>query len=74
MTSMLSRIQTHLDSDGAVQVTTYLRSTIYHRKHRDWFSVDGTGHLMVRSGRKTVSLGPDKAPWVRVGFSVEEAS
>ena len=41
--------------NGAVQVTTYTRSTVYKHAHRDWFSFEN-GDIYVRQGRGRVKL------------------
>ena len=51
-----SDIRSHLETGGAVQVTTYLRSWIYTRQHADWFSNSANGSLYVRQGRGKVCL------------------
>lgn len=40
-----------LREDGAVQVTTYLKSTVYDKRHVDWFKFDVKG-VYVRSGKR----------------------
>lgn len=44
-------LNAHLANGGTVQITTYLRSTLYARKHAGWFSERG-GSLHVQSGRR----------------------
>jgi len=50
MKELADRINRHLRDGGAVQVTTYLRSTIYYQQHAGWFSEQG-GELLVQRGR-----------------------
>lgn len=68
MQSKASKIKEHLDSDGVVQVTTYLRSTLYTKKHADWFSEDAKGNLHVRHGRGTVQLTNGDSALVKIQF------
>jgi hypothetical protein len=61
-------LNAHLASGGIVQVTTYLRSTIYSRKHAGWFS-EHEGSLHVRHGRtcNRLSTGERLLVSVRTG-------
>ncbi len=43
-------ISAHLRSGGVVQLTTYTRSTVYEKKHADWFTQEGD-KVYVRAGR-----------------------
>jgi hypothetical protein len=54
---LLSKIQSHLRSGGVVQLTTYIRSTLYSAKHADWFRINADC-VEVRNGRNwsTVTL------------------
>jgi hypothetical protein len=55
------RLNGHLQSGGIVQVSTYLRSTLYRQKHAGWFYEDSAGMLRVKSGNRSLCLGrPDK--------------
>lgn len=40
----------HLESGGAVQVSTYLKSTIYDSRHVGWFK-ESNGELYVKRGK-----------------------
>lgn len=51
------QLNAHLASGGVVQVTTYLRSTIYDNRHAGWFSENSKGELFVRRGRSKDCLG-----------------
>lgn len=44
-------LNAHLESDGVVQISTYLKSTLYTKKHAGWFTSDATGAIFVRHGR-----------------------
>ena len=48
-------INSHLKNGGVVQVTTYLRSTLYRAKHAGWF-FEKDGQLCVQSGRSYSKL------------------
>ena len=67
-------LNAHLESGGVVQVTTYLRSTLYNRKHAGWFTERG-GNLHVRHGRGTVqlSIGERMLVGIRCGREVQTA-
>lgn len=41
-------LNAHLSAGGRVQVTTYLRSTVYTAKHAGWFRMSRCGCLHVR--------------------------
>ena len=60
-----TEINNHLKSGGVVQVTTYLRSTIYNAKHVGWFFDKGDG-VYVRSGRGSIFLGHPDRPLVSI--------
>jgi hypothetical protein len=49
-------INKHLADGGVVQVTTYLRSTVYDRRHVGFFLNDKKGDLHVKHGRGTYRL------------------
>lgn len=60
------RLNAHLLAGGHVQITTYMRSTIYAPKHAGWFSQSTRGELFVRAGRGKVCLGRVSAPAVGI--------
>ncbi len=49
-------LNAHLTAGGFVQVTTYLRSTLYGPKHVGWFTNGSDGCLYVRQGRGKACL------------------
>lgn len=50
---LLEKVQGHLRSGGVVQITTYLRSTVYSKpEHADWFALDGKEQMVVKCGRR----------------------
>lgn len=51
LVELCDRLNAHLQAGGAVQVTTYTRSTIYTAPHAGWFTTDTAGDLYVRRGR-----------------------
>lgn len=63
-----NELNEHLASGGVVQVTTYLRSTLYTRKHAGWFE-QRNGSLYVRRGRKfdCLSIGDRLLVGIRLG-------
>jgi len=65
---LADRINAHLRDGGAVQVTTYGKSTVYEEKHAGWFSVDSTGCLMVRRGRHKDCLSVGERIMVAIRF------
>ena len=67
-----TRLNDHLTSGGVVQVTTYLRSTLYNVKHAGWFSENSKGELFVTHGRGKVCLGSTAAPNVGILFGREQ--
>lgn len=50
------RLNSHLTAGGIVQVSTYLKSTIYTRKHAGWFTENAKGEIFVRQGRGKVCI------------------
>ena len=46
----------HLREGGVVQVSTYLRSTLYRQKHAGMFYEAANGDLRVKSGNSSVCL------------------
>ena len=50
-------LNSHLRAGGMVQISTYLRSTIYKAKHAGMFYNSGDGDLRVRHGRGSLFLG-----------------
>ena len=54
--TIANEIKTHLESGGVVQITTYMKSTIYTVDHAEWFSEDSNGSTFVRHGRGKVQL------------------
>ena len=59
------RLNNHLENGGVVQVTTYLRSTVYEPKHAGLF-FEKAGELFVKRGRKADCLGRTAAPLVGI--------
>lgn len=53
--NLLEKVQNHLNSGGVIQVTTYMKSWIYEKKHVAMFS-EKNGELFVKQGKSTVSL------------------
>lgn len=52
MAGIAEALNAHLEAGGAVQVTTYLRSTLYRgQPFAGWFTVDQAGELYVKRGR-----------------------
>ena len=49
-TTFADRLNAHLERNGTVQVTTYMRSTVYRRRHAGMFE-DRDGSLYVKRGR-----------------------
>jgi len=67
-------LNAHLKSGGVVQVTTYLKSTVYTSKHAGWFSTSKGGALLVQSGNSKVRLSLDDGKLlvaIRLGRYVE---
>lgn len=62
------QINSHLAVGGVVQVTTYLRSTLYTSKHVGWFE-QRNGSLYVRAGRRfnKLSIGERLLVGIRLG-------
>jgi hypothetical protein len=67
------KLNAHLAAGGIVQVTTYLKSTIYDSRHSGWFTENGKGELFVRRGKSRDCLGAVDRPIVsiRLGRFVE---
>lgn len=67
-----SELNQHLESGGVVQVTTYLRSTVYDQKHAGWFRELTDGALAVRHGRtfNRLSMGDKLLVAIRKGREV----
>lgn len=61
-------LNAHLASGGVVQVTTYMRSTLYDSRHAGWFS-ERKGSLHVQSGRRhdCLSCGDRLMVGIRLG-------
>ena len=70
-----AELNAHLADGGAVQVTTYTRSTVYEAKHEGWFSESTHGDLRVKHGRRTVALsvGQVMSVGLRLGRFVEKS-
>lgn len=58
-------LNAHLANGGAVQITTYLKSTIYTPQHAGVFT-ESNGELFVRRGRGRDCLGPIARPLVGI--------
>ncbi len=56
--TIADKINDHLEAGGVVQVTTYLKSILYTKKHVGWFQMIGD-NLYVNRGRTKdcLSLG-----------------
>jgi len=67
MDDLAAKINAHLEAGGVVQVTTYLRSTVYNAKHTGWFYERG-GELFVRRGRSADCLSCAGRPAVGIRF------
>ena len=52
-----SILNSHLAKGGAVQVSTYGRSTIYTKRNAGAFETRANGDLIVKRGRSTECLG-----------------
>ena len=65
--TMADKINRHLESDGAIQVTTYMKSTIYTKKHVGWFRMIGE-NLFVNRGRTKDCLSIDGKVIVGIRF------
>lgn len=63
--NIATKLNNRLSAGGIVQITTYMKSTIYTQRHIGWFSVRA-GNLFVRRGRKHDCLGPENAPGVAI--------
>lgn len=63
------KINDHLKSGGVVQVTTYMRSTLYAAKHAGWFSADSKGSIYVRhgKGKNQLTIGDRPLVSIRLG-------
>ena len=64
-----NELNQHLESGGVVQVTTYLRSTIYGQKHAGYFHELEDGALAVQHGRtfNRLSMGERLLVAIRKG-------
>jgi hypothetical protein len=49
---LIAKIQAHLQDDGVVQITTYLHSTLYDKRHMTYFRVGADGSPLVRAGKR----------------------
>ena len=74
MTTITEQIKTHLEAGGVVQVTTYLKSTLYTAKHAAWFSEDASGSTFVRHGRGKVQLTIGNKALVGIKFGRYEVT
>lgn len=52
---LLNEIKEHLEKDGRIQITTYLKSTIYSKKHADMF-FSKNDNLHVKRGKQSDQL------------------
>ena len=68
METIADKINNHLKSGGAIQVSTYLKSTIYRQKHAGMFKMSGK-NLMVQRGRKFDQLSIGERILVSIRFS-----
>jgi hypothetical protein len=68
------KLNDHLANGGCIQITTYLRSTLYQKKHAGWFSVRG-GEVHVAAGKRhdclTFGAGEKVLVGIRLGRVVE---
>lgn len=66
-------IAKHLRAGGRVQITTYTKSTIYDKRHADWFSNGKTsGELYVRRGKHKDQLTTGGGrPWAGIRLLAE---
>jgi hypothetical protein len=69
------KLNAHLAAGGIVQITTYLKSTMYDSRHAGWFTENSKGELFVRRGKSRDCLGTVDRPIVsiRLGRFVERA-
>ncbi len=63
-----AKLNAYLAGGGAIQVTTYLKSTIYGSKHAGWFTEGKDGSLYVAQGRGKVCLGKPERVLVGLRF------
>ncbi len=63
-----AKLNEHLSNGGFVQVTTYLKSTVYTPKHVGWFFEKSDG-LYVKYGKGSNYLGPIGKPYVGIRLS-----
>lgn len=65
---LIEKIKAHLAVEGnVVQVTTYLRSTVYEAKHRELFVTSLGGAACVKTGRKSNRLDDISGCQIRFG-------
>ena len=64
--AVYEEIRNHLLSGGAVQITTYLRSTVYKTKHADMFRIGNSGALYVQRGENLDCIGTSNGMLVGV--------
>jgi len=66
--SMATEINTHLENGGVVQVTTYLKSTLYTKKHAGWFTMGGENlYVNHGKGKNCLSFGDHLMVGIRFG-------
>ncbi len=53
---LVNRIVKHLNDGGMVQLTTYLKSTVYDKRHADMFKSGSDGSPLVRHGKRWESF------------------
>ncbi len=65
--TIADEIRNHLSADGIVQITTCTQSTIYKRRHADYFTMRD-GSLYVRHGRHQNKLSIGERLLVAIRF------
>lgn len=66
--NMAEEINAHLANGGVVQVTTYLKSTLYTKNHAGWFTMVGNNlHVKHGKGKNCLSFGDNLMVGIRFG-------
>lgn len=71
--SLAEQINSHLEQGGIVQVTTYLKSTLYRPKHAGMFFMRGENlHVKHGRGSNQLSIGERVLVGIRFGREVKK--
>lgn len=70
---LFTEIQQHLESGGAVQITTYIKSWLFQKKHKEYFFVKNN-NLYMKSGKNSFQLSNGEHLLVGLRYLIKKAA